>query len=30
MAVTSYGISITTSLAAANGVFRNLEAAPNG
>jgi hypothetical protein len=30
MAVTFYGISITTSLAAANGVFRNLEAAPNG
>jgi hypothetical protein len=29
MAVTLYGISITTSLAAANGVFRNLEAARN-
>jgi hypothetical protein len=26
MAVTLYGISITTSLAAANGVFRTLEA----
>jgi hypothetical protein len=29
MAVTLYGISITTSLAAANGVFRTLEAARN-
>jgi hypothetical protein len=30
MAVTLYGISITTSLAAANGVFRTMQVAPNG
>ena len=30
MAVTLYGISITTSLAVANGALRNLEAASNG
>jgi hypothetical protein len=30
MAATSYGISITTSLAAANGVFANLQVAPHG